>query len=115
MKYLFTFLLIIQGSILLLSQPQFRAWNNPVDDINQTLHTHDPTDDFMPARISEDFGPRQLNDDQYQWHGGIDYNSGVGEADLGDLILAMEGGTRYHYGLDMLCQSRITHKKKNII
>lgn len=75
----------------LYSQPRFKHWIPP--SASQPLHTHSPDSIFSTLRISEDFGPRKLNGDFYQWHGGIDYNSGPGDSDYGDLILALEGGT----------------------
>jgi hypothetical protein len=34
-----------------------------------------------------DFGPRDLSDD---WHGGVDFNSGAGNAGFGDVMLSNE-------------------------
>lgn len=45
--------------------------------------------------IADNYGPRQNGTDIYDWHGGIDYNSAVGNSDMGDLVLALEGGTIY--------------------
>lgn len=43
--------------------------------------------------VADDYGPRQNGTDIYDWHGGIDYNSGAQSSDMGDLILAIRGGT----------------------
>jgi hypothetical protein len=43
--------------------------------------------------VADDYGPRQNGNNLYDWHGGIDYNSGPGNTDMGDLALAIRGGT----------------------
>jgi|GEM_PF-6532492 len=48
-------------------------------------------DTFPNNLIADDYGPRDLIDDDNRWHGGIDFN-GPGK-DLDDLILAPEAGT----------------------
>lgn len=59
---------------------------------NQTFTYGDSTE-YPADLIADDYGPRQNGTDTYDWHGGIDYNSGSGNADMGDLILAIRGGT----------------------
>lgn len=81
---------VLVFNISLFCQPQYRAWNAP--NAQQPLHIFGPPNDYPNTLISEDFGPRQLNADRYQWHGGIDYNSNTGNTDLGDLLLSLEAG-----------------------
>ncbi len=59
---------------------------------NQTF-TYGNSSEYPTNLIADDYGPRQNGTDTYDWHGGIDYNSGSGNADMGDLILALMGGT----------------------
>lgn len=48
--------------------------------------------DYQSRLVADDYGPRQINSDLYDWHGGIDFNSAIGDGDRGDLILAIEPG-----------------------
>ena len=82
MKQFILFLIIFKYSFASYSQPQFQPYITPTQ--GQSLHTHGDVSDFPTLiktsqtqgyGISEDFGPRQLGADLYQWHGGIDYNS----------------------------------------
>ena len=89
MKYSFSIILFLFYCAL-YAQPQYRAYNAP--DTDNPLHNFGDTANFPTNMIADDFGPRKLDDDDYNWHGGIDYNSGVGNADLGDLLLSLEAG-----------------------
>ncbi len=97
MRYLIVSLILFIHFMRVHSQPQFRPYlgADPLHtygnvSIFPTLNNQNPNQVFG---IAEDFGPRQLGADLYQWHGGIDYNSDYLDADYGDLILALEGGT----------------------
>ncbi|MBP7273867.1 MAG: hypothetical protein KA974_08485 [Saprospiraceae bacterium] len=48
---------------------------------------------YPTNQVADDYGPRQNGTDLYDWHGGIDYNSGNSNTDFGDLIIVPEGGT----------------------
>ncbi|MDX2135123.1 MAG: T9SS type A sorting domain-containing protein [Saprospiraceae bacterium] len=54
------------------------------------VHTYDTAVLFPNDRVADDYGPRTGD----PWHSGIDYNApgGDDQNDLGDLILAIEGG-----------------------
>ena len=45
---------------------------------------------FRANHVASDFGPRDPND--YDWHNGVDFGTEPGDADLGDQLLAIEGG-----------------------
>jgi hypothetical protein len=55
--------------------------------------TYGGPEEYPTNLVADAYGPRQNGPDTYDWHGGIDYNSGTGNADMGDLILALTGGT----------------------
>lgn len=60
------------------------------------IHSYDSGDsgNFPEIEIADDFGPRKLNGDNYNWHGGIDYNNteGTDNTDAHDLILSLQAG-----------------------
>ncbi|NUO02744.1 MAG: hypothetical protein HUU01_19220 [Saprospiraceae bacterium] len=62
------------------------------NDDTQTF-TYGASTDYLVELVADDYGPRQNGTDIYDWHGGIDYNSANQSADMGDLILAIHGGT----------------------
>jgi hypothetical protein len=71
--------------------PQYRAY---LGRNAQGIHQYDVVRPFPNDLVADDFGPRQLNANIYDWHGGIDFNSPPGNdnTDAGDLILAIEAG-----------------------
>jgi hypothetical protein len=46
---------------------------------------------YKPEEVVSDFGPRCRG--EYDFHGGVDFSSGIKDADRGDLLLAVEDGT----------------------
>ncbi|MFN0213169.1 MAG: PKD domain-containing protein [Saprospiraceae bacterium] len=76
--------------------PQYREYLGV--DANG-LHQYGPGTNFPLIMLAEDFGPRQLDrpsgHDDYDWHGGLDFNApgGTDANDEGDLILSLEAGT----------------------
>ncbi len=60
------------------------------------IHSYDSGDsgDFPEIEIADDFGPRKLDGNNYNWHGGIDYNNteGTDNTDANDLILSLQAG-----------------------
>lgn len=67
-------------------------WSQDVSyrNFNAGSGTYDASQVFPTNQIADDFGPRDLGDD---WHGGVDYNSGPGNSDFGDMLLTPESGT----------------------
>ena len=61
------------------------------EDPNQLYIYGDPTI-FPTEKIASDYGPRVLDDDPYDWHGGVDYNSDGGDNDKGDILISMASG-----------------------
>ncbi len=61
--------------------------------INGSYHSYNPIPlTFNPNEIADDFGPRS---DDYDWHGGIDYNGdgqNTDRDDWGDIMIALENG-----------------------
>jgi hypothetical protein len=84
MKVYYTVILTLLYTSSLLSQAVCYR------DFNNTNNTYAARDTFPEIMIADDFGPRDLSDD---WHGGMDFNSGVGNTDSGDMLLAPEAGT----------------------
>lgn len=82
---------------------EFRPYLGNIAGTNntQTYHTYGNATPFPTPGIAEDFGPRRLGPDNYDWHSGVDYNSvqNDGNGDLGDLLLAVEAGTVSPYGI----------------
>ncbi len=76
--------------------PQYRPYISIND---QGFYSYGAAIPFSPSLIADDFGPRKLDTDSYDWHGGIDYNSGSANNGYGDLLLAIEGGTVNEQGI----------------
>lgn len=67
---------------------------NGLDNINSLQTFTYGTENMYPyIKVADDYGPRQNGSNLYDWHGGIDYNSGDNNTDMGDLALAIRGGT----------------------
>jgi|GEM_PF-6922233 len=61
------------------------------DDATETF-TYGNIRPFEAQHVVSDYGPRDLGSDHYDWHGGVDYSSEGGDADLGDAIIAVSRG-----------------------
>jgi hypothetical protein len=82
-NFLILFILFYTNSSLLSQAVCYRDFNN-------TNNTYQTRDTFPEIMIADDFGPRDHKDD---WHGGVDFNSGAGNTDFGDMLLSPEAGT----------------------
>ena len=73
---------IIAQNNLVVRYRQCNQCNDGLDATtsNQTFTYGDSTA-YLADLIADDYGPRQNGTDTYDWHGGIDYNSGGGNAD----------------------------------
>jgi hypothetical protein len=82
-------------TIATFSQNQRAQYREYLGTNAQGQHQYGPATNFPNVGVADDFGPRALGGDPYDWHGGIDFNSpdGVAAGDEFDLILAVEGGT----------------------
>ena len=59
-----------------------------------TIFTYDTVvTNYQSVHVASDYGPRDIGSDHYDWHGGVDYSSEGGNADFGDGIIAIRGGT----------------------
>ena len=101
MKYFSLFFLCLANifSLSLFSQNfpvQYKECDNcrtsPENDVEATNYTYGGLNTFQTNQISSDYGPRRLGADHYDWHGGVDYTSQGGDADRGDLLIAIQGG-----------------------
>lgn len=91
-KTTFLLFLLIGGlaTNLTAQAPKYAKYRNYRGLVNG-LHTYNIDDVVFPNdMVADDYGPR-IGD---RWHSGIDYNApgGIDQNDLGDLILAIEGG-----------------------
>jgi len=101
MKKQFTIaaLLLLSGTAFAQDnlEVRYRQCNQCADGLDATtsnqIFTYGGSTEYSVDLVADDYGPRQNGADTYDWHGGIDYNSGGGNADMGDLILAIRGGT----------------------
>ena len=93
------FLLIIRYSLFSQIDPQVLYRPYIGINANTGLHDYGDENEFEAIQVADDFGPRQLFGNLYDWHGGIDYNAGN---DLGHLLLAVQGGNIH--GRNMLGQ-----------
>ncbi len=71
--------------------------NAAINDEENTNYTYGASQFYSTNQISSDYGPRRLGADLYDWHGGIDFTSGAGDLERGDLIIAIrQGSTRFY-------------------
>ena len=107
---LITLIYVFVSSVCFV-QAQTASYRQYLGTNSQGLHDYGTATPFFPNNlVADDFGPRQLNrtqtnngvttiiHDPYNWHGGIDFNGP--NPDVGDLILAIEGGTVHSSGVN---------------